>query len=224
MKLLRKGVLIKRRFKAMGRIMLLSLLTVFVYNYGLSQSKTVSKLIPKTIEIMNYLHIRVRDSLKQDGVLQIQPLETTNNPNYKNASAVFARSKSGRTLDSNGDAIKYSHPIIYIDASIDTLIKNKGHQSKFKKFYGKTILVHELTHFLQKTVYITYGSRTKENDPAYYFRLPDENEAWAVSAYYFLKHYSPEILKNIPQNDVSSQEYRLALYNAMAKIFSENGM
>ncbi len=40
-----------------------------------------------------------------------------------------------------------------------------------------------------------------------------------MQAYYFLKHYSPETLTSLQNTDVSSKEYRLQLYNAMAEIF-----
>ncbi len=89
---------------------------------------------------MEYLKIRVRDSLSADGALQIQILVANSNPNYKNARAVFARSKSGRTLDKKGDAIKYSNPIIYIEPFIDSLLKDRNNYLNFMKFLVRLFL------------------------------------------------------------------------------------
>jgi hypothetical protein len=179
-----------------------------------------SGLIKETIGMMKLLNIRVRDSIAKDGALKIGTIDTIANPFQKGIGATFARAKSGRTLDSNGDAVKYMFPIIYVTHFIDSILSDRKDTSKISEVYARSVLVHELTHYLQKTVTITYGSRGKSLEE--YINLPDENEGLSIHAYYFLRHYSPNTLVAIQQKKMDTKQFRLSIINAMYSIFDNN--
>jgi hypothetical protein len=188
-----------------------------IYSHSATSQFSKKSLLKETKKIMADLKIRVRDSLRKDGQLQIQVVDTDSMPQYKGATAIFARTKSWRVLDEHGDAVKYEHPIIYIVAFIDSLLHDKQKKSKFHEVYAKGVLVHELTHFLQKTVTKTYTARSQMS-PQGYYSLQDEYEALTVHAYYFLKHFAPNVLKSIPKENVEPKIYHYELLKAMEVI------
>jgi hypothetical protein len=166
---------------------------------------------------MHELGFEVRDSLKSDGILKIIPIDTVKNPTHKGAEAVFNRSKAGRSLDNIGKAVKYASPIIYIEPFIDSVLNEKRDTSGFVELYARAVLCHELVHFLQKTVYITYTSRATLSTQQY-FMLPDENEACTVHAFFFFKRYSPEVIKNLGGFSKTSMDFRVRLFQAFLDV------
>jgi|GEM_PF-2367461 len=204
------------------KLLFLFLLILLFVSLGAQNKINISNLIEETIQLMKSLNIEVRDSLKRDGVLKIMTIDTIKTPAYKNIAGTFNRSSAGRTLDVNGKAVKYATPIIYIEHFIDSVLREQKDTSRFIEAYAKSQIVHELVHFLQKTVYLTYSSRQISLDE--YFKLPDENEALSVEALFFLKHYAPKILDNLPKIDKKSQEYRINLVNALLPILNQKSI
>jgi hypothetical protein len=190
-----------------------------IFHSGNTYYKDYSKLENETKHIMNHLGIRIRDSIDMDGKMVFHVIDTLLQPTLKDFDGQFARSKSGRTLDNNGDAVKYSAPIIYLSKMVDSILSEKRNESHFMEIYARSILVHELTHYLQKTVVITYSNRAESAEK--YLSYQDENEAFTVQAYYLLKYYAPERLQE-QSSFQSSIKYREFLLNNMLRIFDSH--
>lgn len=198
----------------MKYLSLLFFMTLINYEHKKNTIR-VKKYISETTAIMKSLDIDVRDSIKQDGQLLFQIIDSIKNPTYSGSAGVFNNTSAGRVVDSIGNLVKYKTPIIFLSVEVDSILRERANKSRFAEVYASSIIVHELTHYLQKTLSKRYGKLSFEE----LYRLPSEQEAYTVQAYYFIKHYSPNTIKKYVSGNKNSLQYRIDIFNEMIKLY-----
>jgi hypothetical protein len=199
----------------MQKILLLCTLLTFETSFSQTQVE-VDELKDETKNIMQLLQIDLRDSLQNDGTLKIEVMKSWDQ--HKDAGAYFNFSNSFKVVDANSNVVSYLKPEIFIRPVFDSVLKEQNDTSKIAEIYAKSILVHELTHFFQKTTY-KVGKTYKVVDP---INDPVEKEAYAVQAFYFLTHYYGKRPPLASEFGISNAEYRKELFSTLVKIMSQS--
>lgn len=187
-------------------------LTFFTISSSAQLTKNVNNFKEQTFKIMNILSIPIRTHLEKDDSITIKL------KNDFSLNAEFARNeiafviKNG-ILDTAGRW--YINPYINITPPLDSIISNTIDTSK--KVYNRACvsIIHELTHYFQKTYFIgDYFEPINNSDYKKYISQQIEFEAYAVSSYYYLRKFKNKKLKKIIRMKTNTNEKFKALINA----------
>lgn len=177
----------------MKYLLLILLFTTCSPKINLNKSKyklaktDASIFINETKKIMNILGINIRDSLQYDGTIQTIISDSLFGY-YKDFGLFFPDSNLVGMINNNIESRVYAYPIINIATNIDSIIIEKKDTSIYQEIYARSVIIHELTHYLQKT-YTYVGSKNRiSNGKKFYYNLPDEKEAYAVQYYFMFKN------------------------------------
>ncbi len=162
---------------------------------GPLQDTVIPELIYASMEIMQILDIEIRDSLKFDGKMRVMV-----NRAAEGDLAQFIREDIRASMSNEKIKDTYRNPAISIGKySCQAIVDRKA-----EALYSRSLIVHELCHYLQTTreridriqkANLTYIEYTTE---------PDEFEASAVQSYFYVKEVNPDkinYLKSIPVKD-----------------------
>jgi hypothetical protein len=161
-------------------------------------STEISKtLIKRTAKIMKILEIKIRVNLDKDG-----PITLNIDSSSFAFNAEFRRGKMGDVVNYNTPDCYYLAPKMLIPPTLYSILFKKSDTTYIAYLKGVSIIVHELTHYLQttnddKTYFVLkYYEQLKD-----YILQPTEIEAWAVNSYFFLSYYDKNKLKGIMSLD-----------------------
>ena len=180
----------------------------------------LTSAIQETKSIMNHLSIRIRENIKMDDSLRVyvNPAETNFNANFGSETP-----EKGLKAPQNHIELRYYIlPLIEISSVMDSIIFNKKDTSYLIYMKGTSIIIHEISHYLQETWDDNYFKLRTMADEKRYISQPTEIESYAVGSYYFLSHFKPVELKEImSSNETIHRKYEL-LINAYRKyVYSE---
>jgi len=165
---------------------------------------------------MKTLGFRVRKNLASDGYIQLIIDSTVQDATFTYIKSEVVNTDSERY---------YKKPLIRISPSLyDIIFKQKDVTNKMY-LSSQSILIHEITHYLQVADEENYYYIFKDKNPDVkrYFNQPSEFEAYSVGDYFFLKQYDKKALKNIMKQELDIHRKCELLINLFMHIDSAGG-
>lgn len=162
---------------------------------------------------MQVLSIETRPAYLKDGQLQLRAWDQLSGIN-----ALFRIESdiNGIINSDSPDEMYYVDPMILTGHALKPILSSFNETKQNIK--GRSIIVHELTHWLQKGT--LQELHTKEgyvefNGSNYleYISQKREIEAHAVQSYYFLQEFNPERLEEIKNKSISNDQLMKDLIN-----------
>jgi hypothetical protein len=176
-----------------------------------------SALLKDTYRIMSILNFRIRDNVKKDGYLQ--PCVNVQRDN--SFAAGFAYNPENLVGSKTDTSRYFRYSILHMSISLYSII-SKQKDTTFESYEeAKSIVVHELAHYLQQTNNIPYIEAT-DNNRTEYISQPSEFEAHSVGCYYFLEKYDRKELKRIVNLKMPVKEKCKLIINQYWRIIYPN--
>ena len=190
-------------------ILVLTIFTICSYAQ-FTQDLVVFK--KETAKIMDILGISIRTRLEKDDSITIH-LKNDFALNASFGQHQIGFIKRDGLIDSS--ARWYIKPSIDITPLLDSIISKKIDTSK--KVYTRAccFIIHELTHYFQKSIPpINYFEPNNNFEYNKYISQQTEFEAYAVGSYYFLKKFNKRKLNKIMRLRIDKERRFKYLINA----------
>lgn len=164
--------------------------------------------------IMKILRIKIRDSTSKDG--ELIAIINRNKQHYLDAEFGVLK---GHEVPSFQDPKRYYlHSYLRLSVILNKILTNKI-DTTFKCYLkAKSIVVHELTHYLQSSYDINPITPTNAKEFIDYIKQQQEFEAYSAEGYYFLENFDKNILNHIMHLKVSLHRKCELLIDGVFKI------
>jgi len=161
---------------------------------------------------MNAFHIQIRPNVKMDGALKFEVMELGGNF----VGRFYVEDYS--LVDNKVELRYYKNPLLLIRPNIDTLLKMGFSKGQGNYVVAVSVIVHELTHYLQSTLPMEETQDTMKfsniENRRKYVRKPEEFEAHAVGGYYSLYYLKRAVLEYIMMQDLPDESKMKWIINA----------
>ncbi|MBK8698098.1 MAG: hypothetical protein IPN29_00320 [Saprospiraceae bacterium] len=187
----------------------------FEINSSAQYTKILNGFKKETVRIMNILSIPMRTHLeKDDSLIIILKNDFSLNARFDQDKIGFIQ-RNG-VIDTGGRW--YISPKIFITPLLDSIISKKIDTSKNVYARANSAIIHELTHYFQKTYFEgDYFEPSNNLEYNKYITQQIEFEAYAVNSYYYLNIFKKKKLKKIMRTHMSMNERLRHLINSYWK-------
>ncbi|MEO6453829.1 MAG: hypothetical protein ABIN97_07160 [Ginsengibacter sp.] len=171
-------------------------------------------LIKETKKAMADLNIGIRDNLEKD-----EPFLIIVDSSIKELNAKFTMEYGFDSGKKDLASRWYKEPRIRISPIFYSILLKIRDTSNLIYLQTKSIIAHELTHYLQKSIMNDFAPYTALGDPDMEQKSLTEFEAYSIGCYYFLSKYNSGSLKKIMNSLVSPKEKMILIMNVATDIF-----